>query len=138
MAKYKKSEEEVQRFLDNVRTLISGGTNIQINCAPWKGNRVNKTLAYMAETGVDQKDMERVICELQISNYSYTADEVNIHFRNEQVWIFGITKNMVDKDEDLYIKLKIRTFEDEFLLIMSFHPEAPDGDNQKLEFPYKE
>lgn len=30
---------------------------------------------------------------------------------------------MIDKNENLYIKLKIRQFEDEFLLIMSFHLE---------------
>lgn len=92
----------------------------------------------MAETGIGQQDMEKVICELQVSNYSYTADDYNKYFDGEQFWFFGIRKNIIDKDENLYIKLKIRTIEDKILLIMSFHPEAPDEKSKKLEFPYKE
>ena len=92
----------------------------------------------MAETGINQQDIEKVISELQVTNYSYTADDVNIHFPDEQFWIFGITRNMIDKDENLYIKLKIRQFGDEILLIMSFHPEMPKDTEQRLIFPYKE
>lgn len=138
MANYQKSKEEVRPFLDNVNALILKGNRTQINCRPWKGNRVNKTLTYMAETGINQQDIEKVILELQVTNYSYTADDVNIHFPDEQFWIFGITRNMIDKDENLYIKLKIRQFENEFLLIMSFHPEMPKDTEQKLIFPYNE
>lgn len=138
MAKYQKNMEEVNEFLSKVKNLISKGTNVLINNKLWSGNRVNKTLAYMTETGITQKDIENVICELQIKNYSYTADDRNDNFKNEQVWIFGITKNMVDKEEDLYIKLKVRQFKDELLLIMSFHPENPGYNNDKLKFPYVE
>lgn len=138
MSKYTKEKKEVQKFLDNVKSIVLSGSNIIINNLPWKGNKVNKTLDYMAETGISQQDIEKVICELQISNYSYTDDDKNINFKDEQVWIFGITKNMVDKDEDLYIKLKIRTIKEEILLILSFHPEEFCYLNQKLEFPYKE
>jgi hypothetical protein len=137
MAEYQKDKEEVQKFLDCVKDIISKGTNVQLNNHPWHG-RVNKTLTYMAETGIGQQDMEKVICELQVSNYSYTADDYNKYFDGEQFWFFGIRKNIIDKDENLYIKLKIRTIEDKILLIMSFHPEAPDEKSKKLEFPYKE
>lgn len=138
MAKYQKAKEEVKSFLTDVKSIILEGTNVKINNVPWKGKKVNKTLAYMAETQITQKDIEKVIFELQLSNYSYTADDENVNFKDEQVWIFGIRKTMIDKDEDLYIKLKIRIIEEEMLLIMSFHPERPDYTNQKLEFPYKE
>lgn len=138
MAEYRKEKAEVERFLDNVKQLIKLGNNIQINCLPWRGNRVNKTLAYMAETGITQTDIEKVICDLQVCNYSYTADERNMNFRDEQVWIFGITKNVVDTDEDLYIKLKIRIMGEETLVILSFHPEEPGCEEQRLKFPYKE
>lgn len=138
MAEYQKSKEEVRLFLDNVKALVSKGTDIRINCIPWKGKKVNKTLAYMAETGIGQKEMEKVVCELGTSNYSYTADDKNMNYKEEQVWIFGITKNLVDKDEDLYIKLKIRKVGEEMLVIMSFHPETLGGRAQKLKFPYKE
>lgn len=55
MEKYQMDEEEVQEFLDKTRMLISKGNNVQINNKPWSGNRVNKTLAYMAETGITKK-----------------------------------------------------------------------------------
>lgn len=138
MAEYRKEKAEVERFLDNVKQLIKLGNNIQINCLPWRGNRVNKTLTYMAETGITQTDIEKVICDLQVCNYSYTADERNMNFRDEQVWIFGITKNVIDTDEDLYIKLKIRIMGEETLVILSFHPEEPGCEEQRLKFPYKE
>lgn len=92
----------------------------------------------MAETGISPKDIEKIICELQIMHYSYTADDRNDHFKDEQVWIFGMTKNIIDKDVDLYIKLKIRMIGEELLLIMSFHPENPKDNGQKLQFPYRE
>ena len=44
---------------------------------------------------------------------------------------------MIDCMEDLYIKLKIRKIDDEILLIMSFHPEQPGIEEDKLNFPYK-
>lgn len=137
MAGYQKDKEEVQRFLDHVKDIILKGKNIHINNLPWN-NRVNKTLAYMAETGIHQQDIEKIICELQIFNYCYTTDDRNKNFKDEQFWIFGITKNIIDKDEDLYIKLKIRIIGEEILLIMSFHPEEYDHKSKKLEFPYKE
>lgn len=137
MAHYQKDKAEVQRFLNCVKDIIAKGMDVQLNNHPWHG-RVNKTQTYMAETGINQKDMEKVICELQVSNYSYTADDYNMNFEGEQFWFFGITKNMVDKDENLYIKLKIRTIEDKILLIMSFHPEEPDEKSKKLKFPYKD
>lgn len=79
-----------------------------------------------------------MICELQVSNYSYTADDRNENFKNEKVWIFGITKKLIDEEENFYIKLKIRFIEDEMLLVMSFHPEVLTVNNRKLEFPYAE
>lgn len=68
MSRYKKDKKEVQEFLDNVKSIILSGSNIKINNLPWKGNKVNKTLGYMAETGISQQDIEKVICELQVSN----------------------------------------------------------------------
>lgn len=138
MARYQKNKGEVQVFLDQVKGLISEGYNVQINNKPWSGNKVNKTLAYMAETGITQKDIEKVICQLKVSNYSYTADDRNENFKDEQVWLFGITKKLIDKNEDLYIKLKIRFIGEEMLLVMSFHPETPSLNGGKLEFPYAE
>lgn len=137
MPNYQKDRYEVQAYLEEVRRLISEG-NVLLNNRLWAEGKVNKTQQYMAETGIAKKDIEQVISELQVPNYSYTTDDQNSNFENEQFWIFGITKNLVDKEEDLYIKLKIRVIDDKRLLIMSFHPEKPDKGNKKLRFPYTE
>lgn len=136
MGVHQKDRQEVQEFLSKAKHLISEGTSVQLNCMPWAAGRVNKTQQYMAETGIGKKDIENVVSELQVSNYSFTTDDQNSNFVNEQFWIFGITKNLVDQEEDLYIKLKIRMIGEEMLLIMSFHPEEPENDNKKLRFPY--
>lgn len=91
----------------------------------------------MAETGVTGEDIRNVIFQLEVKHYSSTEDDVNPHFPNEEVWKFGIRVNLVDKEEDLYIKLKIRELNGKKLLIMSFHPEIPRDETKKLQFPYK-
>ncbi len=138
MAEYQKQKEEVQMFLNHMKAILPRKGNISINIWPWKGNRVNKTQAYMAETGISLDDIIKVLYELQVCHYSYTADDRNINYKNEQVWIFGIRKNLVDEDVDIYIKLKIRKLDNDILLIMSFHPENPGCDEQRLKFPYRE
>lgn len=134
------SVEEVQQFLNEVHTILDSvlEDRCSINDYEWAGKRVNKTRRYMAESGVKISDIKEVIKELRIENYSSTKDDRNDKFPNEQVWEFGITKNLVDTEEDFYIKLKIRKFEENFLLIMSFHPEEPTKPEDKLQFPYKD
>lgn len=133
--RYCKEEAEVEQFLERTKELISVSGKVVVNNQPWAG-KVNKTLRYMAETGITQSDIENVILDLQVCHYSYTADDKNGRFANEQVWIFGITRNLVDKDEDYYVKLKIRKVREEFLLVLSFHPEEPVNESEKLSFPY--
>lgn len=137
MAEYHRTQEEVQQFLNHMKSLIPKKDKVIINVRPWKGHRVNKTQAYMAETGIRLEDILNVLSELQVCHYSYTADDRNNNFKGQQVWIFGLRKNMIDRDEDLYIKLKILTTDDDTLLIMSFHPENPGCDGQMLKFPFK-
>lgn len=48
---------------------------------------MNKTLDYMAKTGLTQKDIEQVICKLQVSNYSYTDDDVNTRFDWHSIYL---------------------------------------------------
>lgn len=136
MSKHIKGQVEVGLFLEKVRALTYQEESIVINNLPWKG-KVNKTRRYMDETGIKKKDILEVIRELSVENYSSTQDDINNYFKGEQVWMFGITKNLVDCDEKIYIKLKIRKIGNEQLLIMSFHPEEPKNKNDKLDFPYK-
>lgn len=136
MSKQIKNQSEVELFLKKVRYLTCQEENVLINNLPWNG-KVNKTRRYMDETGIRKADILEVIRELSVENYSSTQDDINKYYRGEQVWLFGITKNLVDCDEEIYIKLKIRKIGNEQLLIMSFHPEEPKSKKDKLDFPYK-
>lgn len=137
MAKAILGVPQVQNFLDTVSELLKTDDGWEINNKPWAGGKVNKTRAYMAETGIGPDVVKEVVEELRVRHYSSTEDDYNRNFKQEQVWKFGITKNLVDKDEKLYIKLKVRQFEDgDYLLIMSFHPQCPGDQQDELQFPY--
>ena len=82
------------------------------------------------------EDVADVINDLQVSNYCYTVEDRNLNFPNEFFWIFGITRVIVDSEEKLYIKLKIRKFKNVYLLVMSFHPEQTTSSEDALTFPY--
>ncbi len=129
---------EVEHFLKEARQIITSnaGRRCQLNDAGWAGGRVNKTRRFMYETGCKKEDMLKVISGLTVHNYSYTAPDVNRNFPNENVWVFGTRAEIVDKDYDLYIKLKIRNIRENYLVLMSFHPEEPDDERKKLKFPY--
>lgn len=136
MEKEIKSREEVECFLKDMKELSLDNEKVRINSGQWADGKVNKTRLYMAETGVDKKTMLSVLQELGVQNYSSTKTDRNPNFPDEYVWEFGITKNLVDQNEDLYVKLKIRKLNDDYLLIMSFHPEKPPKPEDKLTFPY--
>ena len=91
----------------------------------------------MTEKNLKKQDVKPIIEELTLENYCATKLDTNANFKGEKIWEFGITKTLVDETEDLYIKLKIRKFDDDYLLVMSFHPEEPDKPDKKLQFPYK-
>lgn len=133
-----KSICEVSEFLEKVQRLAANAECTQINNRPWANGKVNKTQAYMAETGITGADIRKTVSELRVKNYSSTKKDINPNFPDEYVWEFGIRKTMVDVEEDLYVKLKIRRIGDEVLLIMSFHPEQPRRKEDKLIFPYKD
>lgn len=137
MSKRVASEMEVETFLDTVRCLAEDGEGVSVNDKPWHGKR-NKTKEFMAETGLKLKDLREFVKELTVNDYSYTDLDRNSNFENEEVWIFGKSKSIVDTQEDLYIKLKVKEWDDKMLVIMSFHREEPPSLNEKLKFPYKE
>lgn len=134
--RYYRTEEEVKAFLKQVKACLDDDSLWNINNEPWASRRVNKTQAFLAEKNLSDDDVADVIRKLQAANYCYTADDRNKKFPNETFWIFGITAFLVDTEEKLYIKLKIRKFEDAFLLVMSFHPEQPSDPDDQLTFPY--
>lgn len=128
---------QVQNFLNTAFALLKIDGGWEINSKQWANGKVNKTRAYMAETGIGPDVIKEVVKELSVRNYSSTEDDYNSKFKHEKVWKFGITKNLIDKDEKLYIKLKVRQFDDgDYLLIMSFHPECPGDKQDELQFPY--
>lgn len=134
--RHTKSEEEVNAFLNQAKKCLSDDSLWKINDATWADGRVNKTQTFMAEKNLHDDDVAEVIRELQVANYCYTSDDRNVNFPNESFWLFGITRLIIDSEEKLYIKLKIRKFEEDFLLVMSFHPEQPTSSDNELTFPY--
>lgn len=135
---YIQPREMVNAFLNQAKACLNDASGWTINNESWAGTRVNKTQAFLAERNLRDEDVAEIIRELQVTNYCYTSNDRNEHFPNETFWVFGVTRLVVDSDERLYIKLKIRKFENEFLLVMSFHPEQPRDPNDELTFPYAE
>lgn len=137
MAKVIMTIPQVKHFLSIIYELLETEDTWEINNKSWANGKVNKTRAYMAETGIGADVIKEVVKELRVKHYSSTEDDYNCNFKHEQVWIFGITKNLIDKDEKLYVKLKVRQFDNgDYLLIMSFHPECPRDLQDELKFPY--
>ena len=130
------SPADVNQFLNIAQKCLDIEDNWQINNQPWANGKPNKTRNYMSSTGIKPEDIKQVIKELSVKNYCYTRNDSNIRFPNEQVWIFGITKNLIDQPENFYVKLKLRTLATRLLLILSFHPEQPERPEDKLQFPY--
>lgn len=130
-----KSREEVNTFLNRAKACLSDAS-WHINTETWANGRINKTQTYLAEKNLKDDDVAEIIRELQIFNYCYTANDRNVNYSNETFWVFGTTKFIIDSEEKLYIKLKIRQFENEYLLVMSFHPEQPVDPGTELTFPY--
>ncbi len=131
-----KSADEVSLFLAEVSRLLEAD-DYSVNDAEWNG-KVNKTRAYLAEKNISYDDVAEVVSGLETSNYSYTSVDRNSNYQNEEFWVFGKNFCFADQMESLYIKLKVRRFEDGgMLLIMSFHPEVLGGNRRKLKFSYK-
>lgn len=136
MAKKQSSVPEVKSFLDNLHKIMANPQLIQINDLEWD-NKINKTRQFMAEKGIKKTDVLDIVKELRVCNYSYTDDDVNPNYKDEEVWFFGITCYIVDTNYDLYIKLKTRKVNQlEVGIVMSFHPEQPAKKEDKLDFPY--
>lgn len=131
-----KTREEVDAYLKRVKICLNDESSWRINDEKWLGRRVNKTEAFLAEKNLSDDDVAAIIRELQVANYSYTDDDRNSRFPNELFWFFGMTHCIIDSEEKLYIKLKIREMQGEFLLVMSFHPEKPQNPADELTFPY--
>lgn len=131
-----KSREEVNAFLNQAKACLLDDSLWKINDETWAGGRVNKTQAFMAEKNIQDDDVAEILKELQVSNYCYTSNDRNSNFPNETFWFFGITRLVIDSEEKLYIKLKIRKIQENFLLVMSFHPEQPISSDNDLTFPY--
>lgn len=124
--RYIESKENVKAFLIKVKQCIDNNS-WTINNNPWANGIVNKTNLFMAEKNLSDIDVISVVKELSLVNYSYTDYDINPNFPNETFWFFGIKKYIVDTKENLYIKLKVREFDEDYLLIMSFHREEPSS-----------
>lgn len=137
MADILKTPCEVEEFLEQVKEILTREECVIINDDEWADGRENKTRMYMTEKNLKRTDIIRVLQELQVKNYAYTGEDRNKNFSGQEVWLFGIRKCMVDEIDELYIKLKKVTIDEDYLKVMSFHPEKPLKTGDKLTFPYE-
>lgn len=137
MARIPKSLCEVEEFLLRMNEILKKEKNVKINNAEWADGRVNKTRLYMAEKNIKKDDITQVLQKLQAENYSYTEADRNENFKGQDVWIFGIKEHMVDEMENIYIKLKKITIKEDYIVVVSFHPEKPPNKGDELTFPYQ-
>ena len=136
MAAILKSPCQVEEFLRQVREILKKEECVIINVEQWADGRENKTRTYMAEKNFSRSDIIKVLQKLQVKHYAYTEEDRNKNFAGQEVWFLGITECMVDDVEALYIKLKIITLDEDYVKVMSFHPERPSQSEEKLTFPY--
>ncbi len=138
MATIQKTPWQVEEFLGQVKEILQKETCVILNDEEWDDGRENKTRTYMAEKNLKAADVIRTLQKLQVKNYAYTEEDRNKNFAGQEVWFFGINECMVDEVEELYIKMKKLTIDEDYLKVMSFHPERPSKDEKKLTFPYDE
>ncbi|KMV77461.1 hypothetical protein HMPREF0979_01869 [Coprobacillus sp. 8_1_38FAA] len=129
LSKKSKSNDEISKFLENIKSLIKEG-NVDFNIRPWK-LKVNKTLKYMTEKNISTKDISEALLELEVGDFCYVEDDRNSFFRGE-FWFFTRDYCLVDKVESMYIKIKLFDYEDKKVLVMSFHPQQPANDKDYL------
>ena len=138
MAIIQKTPCQVEEFLKQVNKILRDEECIIVNDEEWADGRENKTRNYMTEKNLKRIDVIQVLQKLQVDNYAYTEEDRNKNFEGQEVWIFGRTEYIVDEREKLYIKLKKLTLNEEYIKVMSFHPENPPNKNAELTFPYWE
>jgi len=137
MAYVQKTPCEVEEYLSQVTKILAREEHVIINDDEWAEGHENKTRTYMTEKNLKRVDIIKVLQDLKICNYSYTDEDRNKHFAGQEVWLFGSKQCMVDEMDELYIKIKIVTLDDDYLKVMSFHPEKPLREEDKLRFPYQ-
>lgn len=80
-----------------------------------------------AELGIDNNEIKEYLKKLTLQNYIETCDDER-NKKTKAYYIFGINI----KNKDIYIKIKIQSYDRKIVLCMSFHYAE-----YKLEFPYK-
>jgi len=117
------TQEEVEKFLENVHILLSG-ISPENNLYVLKENKAgDKTHEYMIRNNINRQIICTEILKLDTTNYSKTDYDDNPHFKNEKVWLFG----QMYGTEELYIKLKLRGK----VICLSFHEKQFD-----IKYPY--
>lgn len=102
MATIQKTPCQVEEFLEQVKEILKKENCVIINDDEWADGRENKTRTYMAEKNLKRIDIIRVLNKLQVENYSYTEEDRNKNFADQEVWFFGISEYMVDENERNY------------------------------------
>ncbi len=138
MARIPKISCQVEEFLEQAKEIMKNEECVIINNEEWADGRENKTRTFMTEKNLKRKDVVSVLNKLDVKNYAYTEEDRNRNFTKQEVWFFGIHEYIVDEYVDLYVKVKKLTLDEDYIKVMSFHPERPSRAEEKLTFPYQD
>ena len=79
------------------------------------------------ELGIDDNDIKKYLKELSVYNYVETCDDER-NKKSNPYYIFGTEI----ENKDIYIKIKIQSYDKKIILCMSFH-----FAEYNLKFPYR-
>ncbi len=124
---YVSSKGAVQTFLIELKTILNRKDSKLIII-----ERDDKKSGYnlsdcRAELGIDNNDIKEYLKGLTLHNYIETCDDEK-NLKSKEYYIFGLEI----KNKEIYIKIKIQSYDKRIVLCMSFHYAE-----YKLKFPYK-
>lgn len=122
------SKGAIQTFIKEVAGIIEDSKSI-LTILPREDKTEQYTTVYcLQQLEFAQKDIKDIIKALKVSDYVETCDDER-NSKSNALYIFAIDI----KNKQVYIKLKIQSYDEKIILCMSFH----FVEFQINKFPYK-
>lgn len=113
---YKESITAVQSFLNELNRVLNA-PNSKLEIYPREDKEWEYTTTYCLQTlQFDTEDVKLELLKLTTKDYIETRDDER-NKKSNRYYIFGIN---IEKRE-IYIKVKIESYDDKIVLCMSFH-----------------
>jgi hypothetical protein len=123
MSHFQKTKNEVEEFLNFIKSIIKNPDNVAIE-------PTDKNFYFQSFYGINEDFIIEQISELEISNYSHCLKAKDKTFYGEELWIFG-QKLQLDGSNYIEIYIKLLIEYKSSLLCLSYH--LPEHD---LYYPY--